>query len=167
MSRSGLTRKGIICHAGVINPDYTGNITDLLYNSTNRPFSVKTGDHITQIIFNRVSMPCLIKNNIIPTTDRSDNGFGSTDGPASIRSNMHTPISPQTNIIVQQSPITSTIPDTQPTVCSVTLPEMPYNIYLSYDPFDDVIPITVADFRSHPTLGMILQPLHPKPTTID
>jgi hypothetical protein len=36
-------------------------------------------------------------------------------------------------------------------------PHMPYNIYLSTDPFDDVIPITVTDFGTHATMGMVLE----------
>jgi hypothetical protein len=34
--------------------------------------------------------------------------------------------------------------------------EMPYNIFLSTDPFDDVITVTVKDFGAHDTMGMVL-----------
>jgi hypothetical protein len=35
---------------------------------------------------------------------------------------------------------------------------MPYNIYLSADPFDDVIQISVKNFGFHATMGFILRP---------
>jgi hypothetical protein len=40
---------------------------------------------------------------------------------------------------------------------NLTIPEMPYNIYLSEDPFDDHIQIQITDFSTHETMGMILQ----------
>jgi hypothetical protein len=38
-----------------------------------------------------------------------------------------------------------------------SLPQMPYNIFLSADPFDDVIQISIRDFGSHQLLGFVLQ----------
>ena len=67
--RSGLALKnGIDVFAGVIDPDYTGEIKVLLYNSSDVKFEVQKGDRIAQI--NQVSE--------ITETNRSSGGFGST-----------------------------------------------------------------------------------------
>ena len=35
------------------------------------------------------------------------------------------------------------------------LPDLPYNIFLSQDPFDDYVTLQVDDFGSHITMGMV------------
>jgi dUTPase len=43
--------KVIIIYAGVIDPDYRGDINVLLYNNNNKTVPIQTGDHIAQLIF--------------------------------------------------------------------------------------------------------------------
>ena len=173
MSRSGLSLKGITCHAGVIDPDYRGNITALLYNSTDKPFSVKAGDRVAQILFKKVSTPEFIATSTLPSTDRADRGFGSTDASHDHLNTLspHTPhVHPAALIIrsAHEEPMLPVEPDPS-TETHTALPEMPYNIYLSTDPFDDVIPIAIRDFGSHATMGMVLShcPVRNRPKLID
>ena len=52
--RSGLaSKKKIQIDAGVIDPDYTGEIKVLLLNHSSKPFQVNQGDKIAQIILEK------------------------------------------------------------------------------------------------------------------
>jgi len=77
--RSGLAFKnGIDVMAGVIDPDYTGEIKVLLYNNSNEPFEIKSGERIAQIIFESFKQPLFNEVKQIQETERSTGGFGST-----------------------------------------------------------------------------------------
>jgi len=143
LPRSGLAQKGISIYAGIIDPDYRGNIIVLLHNSSSKALPVQQGDRIAQIIFKHYSPPDLALTTNIDHTPRGAQGFGST-GTADI---------PTSHTITQKD----------------LAQDMPYNIYLSDDPFDDYISITVQDFGSHDTLGMVLQqcPHRQRPQLLD
>jgi len=80
MSRSGLAVMGIDVAAGVIDPDYQGEIRVLLVNNSGADFSVHAGDRIAQIIFIRI----LNQKRMYPVdhqpsrSSRGISGFGST-----------------------------------------------------------------------------------------
>ncbi len=77
--RSGLALKnGIDVMAGVIDPDYTGIVMVLLYNSSDVKFEVKAGDRIAQIIFEQFKYPEFQEVDVLRVTQRSSGGFGST-----------------------------------------------------------------------------------------
>ena len=77
--RSGLTVKhGINVGAGVIDPDYTGEIKVALFNHSDTPFEIKKGDRIAQLILERCETPSVREINEITETDRGSGGFGST-----------------------------------------------------------------------------------------
>jgi dUTP pyrophosphatase len=77
--RSGIALKnGIDVMAGVIDPDYTGEIKVLLYNSSDIKFEVQRGDRIAQIIFESFKYPSFHEVSEISETERSSGGFGST-----------------------------------------------------------------------------------------
>lgn len=78
-------RSGLACHsgidvgAGVIDPDYTGEIQIVLFNHGNAPFCVDVGDRIAQLILEVVRTPLVIEVDDLPAvTQRGSNGFGST-----------------------------------------------------------------------------------------
>eukprot|EP00590_Aulacoseira_subarctica_P009283 CAMPEP_0172419932 /NCGR_PEP_ID=MMETSP1064-20121228/6327_1 /TAXON_ID=202472 /ORGANISM="Aulacoseira subarctica , Strain CCAP 1002/5" /LENGTH=1080 /DNA_ID=CAMNT_0013159633 /DNA_START=39 /DNA_END=3281 /DNA_ORIENTATION=+ len=174
MSRSGLALKGVTVHAGVIDPDYRGNITVLMHNSTDKPIQIKAGERVAQILFKQVSLPNLVTTKALPTTERNDQGFGSTDLGPNEPHTIPTPVVPSQPNIVVRSSIDTTGPTDEsieiPVTTAVTdLPPMPYNIYLSTDPFDDVIPIAIDDFGSHATMGMVLQlcPVRNRPQLVN
>ncbi|KZT04096.1 dUTP diphosphatase [Laetiporus sulphureus 93-53] len=78
--RSGLALKGIDVAAGVIDPDYTGEIKVLLVNMTSKPFEVRTGDCVAQLICERYA-PGIISeadSSLAKQTIRGAKGFGSS-----------------------------------------------------------------------------------------
>lgn len=78
--RSSLTLAGIHAPLGTIDADYRGEISVLLYNTTSRPFTVKNGDRIAQIVFAKVEHPELVMvgDGELTNTERGTDGFGST-----------------------------------------------------------------------------------------
>jgi dUTP pyrophosphatase len=80
--RSGLTLKfGINVGAGVIDPDYRGEVGVILFNHGMENFEVKQGDKIAQLILERASydLPVIEVERIEEDTERGKGGFGSTD----------------------------------------------------------------------------------------
>ena len=62
--------------AGVIDPDYTGEIMVLLINTASRVHSIKKGDPIAQLILEKVSVPILREVQQLPPTTRGAHGCG-------------------------------------------------------------------------------------------
>ena len=62
--------------AGVIDPDYTGEIMVLLINTASRLYPIKRGDPIAQLILEKVSIPILKEVKALPPTTRGDHGCG-------------------------------------------------------------------------------------------
>lgn len=78
-SRSGLAVKHCInVGAGVIDPDYTGEIKVVLFNHGENDFEIKRGDRIAQLVLERCETPPVKEIEIIEETDRGSGGFGST-----------------------------------------------------------------------------------------
>jgi dUTP pyrophosphatase len=77
--RSGLAVKHCITvGAGVIDPDYTGEVKVVLFNHGDKDFEVKKGDRIAQLVLERCETPPVKEIEIIEETDRGSGGFGST-----------------------------------------------------------------------------------------
>jgi len=77
--RSGLAvKKGIQVGAGVIDPDYTGEIHVLLFNHGTEPFEIHSGDRIAQLILERFEFHEVIQVDSLTQTTRGAGGFGST-----------------------------------------------------------------------------------------
>ena len=75
--KSGLvTLHKIDVRAGVIDPDYTGNIGVVLKNNSDRPFERLVGQPIAQLLFIRVATPFLVAVDQLPTTSWGADGFG-------------------------------------------------------------------------------------------
>jgi dUTP pyrophosphatase len=155
MPRSGLATQGVTTFAGVIDPDYRGNITVLLYHSGPQNIRITTGDRVAQLVFLRYSTPQLIVKADLDTTERANQGFGSSGGTP-------TPI-------VRNLDASEPVPTVDATTKTPELPMMPYNIHLSQDPFDDIIQIQVNNFGNHATMGMIFHqcPYHQRPQLRD
>ena len=77
MSNSGLT---VSCElevkAGVIDPDFTGNIGVVLKNNSDRPIERLAGEQIAQLLFVKVATPTLIQVTSLARTERGEYGFG-------------------------------------------------------------------------------------------
>ena len=77
--RSGLTVKnGIQVGAGVIDPDYTGEVKVVLFNHGDKDFEVRKGDRIAQLILERCETPQVEEIGLLLETERGSGGFGST-----------------------------------------------------------------------------------------
>ena len=77
--RSGLAVNHCInVGAGVIDPDYTGEIKVVLFNHGVDNFEIKKGDRIAQLVLERCETPPVEEISIVENTDRGSDGFGST-----------------------------------------------------------------------------------------
>jgi dUTP pyrophosphatase len=80
-SRSGLgARQGVTVAqgVGVIDPDYTGEITVILLNTARSPQQIARGDRIAQLVFQPIVRPRWIQVAQLAATDRGGGGFGHT-----------------------------------------------------------------------------------------
>ena len=77
-SKSGLNVKHDITSEGVIDVGFTGSIKVKLYNHGTKPYTVLRGDRITQLVIFDCYFPDIESVNILETSERGENGFGST-----------------------------------------------------------------------------------------
>ena len=77
--RSGLACKHFIdVGAGVIDEDYRGNICVLLFNFSDKDYTINSGDRIAQMILEKIYVTEIKKVNELDDTSRGLQGFGST-----------------------------------------------------------------------------------------
>lgn len=77
--RSGLTVKhGVHIGAGVIDPDYIGEVKVAMFNLGLEPVYFKKGDRIAQLILERCEVPDVLEVDVLVSTQRGEGGFGST-----------------------------------------------------------------------------------------
>lgn len=79
--RSGLGNKGIFCHFGTVDSDYRGEISIVLYNFTDEPFTVNPHMRIGQVVISpapQAELPVVPNIEDLGTTARGAKGFGST-----------------------------------------------------------------------------------------
>ena len=90
-------RSGLALHhhldvaAGVIDPDYRGEVKVLLVNSSQKQFKIQEGDRIAQLIFERIATPAFHTLASLPTSKRGKGGFGSTGSSANHATPTNTP----------------------------------------------------------------------------
>ena len=78
-SRSGLAhRRSVHVEAGVIDPDFRGEVKVLLRNSSFVAHQVVKYDRIAQVICEKIDQPEVQIVESLTPTDRGVNGFGST-----------------------------------------------------------------------------------------
>ena len=79
VSRSGLSAKyGLHVGAGVIDPDYRGNVGVVLFNFGNQSYDIKKGERIAQLICEKIKLPQIEVVESFTETIRGAEGFGST-----------------------------------------------------------------------------------------
>jgi dUTP pyrophosphatase len=77
--RSGLAVKhGIQVGAGVVDPDYTGEVKVVLFNHGHTDFQVNKGDRIAQLVLEKCDTPEVVEIGLLEETERGSGGFGST-----------------------------------------------------------------------------------------
>lgn len=77
-SKSGLNVKHGITSEGVIDAGYTGSIVVKLYNATGKPYTVRVGDKISQLVILPIITPELEVVESLDATERGNGGFGSS-----------------------------------------------------------------------------------------
>jgi len=76
--RSGLATKGMTVDAGVIDADSRGEVKVLLGNHRKLDYKVKIGEHIAQLIVERMNDQVGIETEELNETERAENCFGSS-----------------------------------------------------------------------------------------
>lgn len=77
--RSGLANRfGADVLAGVIDPDYRGEVGVILINHGARDIIINPGDRIAQLILERCEVVQVVEVSDLDSTDRGAGGFGST-----------------------------------------------------------------------------------------
>ncbi len=76
--RSGMAKKGLHVLAGVIDPNYRGEIIVLVKNLGNEVIKIKKGERFAQILIIPIIYDEAYEVNELPESERGDKGFGST-----------------------------------------------------------------------------------------
>lgn len=76
--RSGLSCKGCLVGAGVIDRDYTGEVKVLLFNMSADPLVIAKGDRVAQLLLKRIALSDVVEVDTLDATERGEGGFGST-----------------------------------------------------------------------------------------
>jgi dUTP pyrophosphatase len=77
--RSGLALKhgiGMVNSPGTIDSDYRGEIGIIVINWGQKPFTIRRGDRIAQMIITRVCRADLMEVEVLDSTQRGEGGFG-------------------------------------------------------------------------------------------
>ena len=80
-SRSGLAAKNgvfVLNSPGTVDSDYRGEIKVILANMSDKPFEIKKGDRIAQLVVSPVQQANFETVSEVSETERSAGGFGST-----------------------------------------------------------------------------------------
>jgi dUTP pyrophosphatase len=79
--RSGLALKHgvtVLNSPGTVDADYRGEVSVLLINHGDQPFTIRRGERIAQLVIAAVSQANLVAVASLSSTDRGGGGFGST-----------------------------------------------------------------------------------------
>ncbi|AKN80739.1 dUTPase [Diatraea saccharalis granulovirus] len=77
--RSGLALKEFLTvGGGVIDEDYRGVLSVILFNHSNEDYFVRRGDKIAQLVCEKILYPEIVEATELTQTKRGDNGLGST-----------------------------------------------------------------------------------------
>jgi len=84
LPRSGLARRHgltLTNSPGLIDAGYRGELTVLMVNLGQEPYTVRAGDRIAQLVITPVSLAAAVEVDALPQSDgRGEGGFGSTGG---------------------------------------------------------------------------------------
>ncbi|CAN5160010.1 dUTP diphosphatase [soil metagenome] len=79
--RSGLALKHgvtVLNSPGTVDADYRGEVSVLLINHGDEPFTIRRGERIAQLVIAAVTQANLVVVASLSSTDRGSGGFGST-----------------------------------------------------------------------------------------
>ena len=136
---------------GVVDPDYTGNITVVIHNFATAPQTFQHGDKIAQLIVGNAFTPEMVEVTDLHHTTRGASGFGSTDKPGKTQTKPVHPPSCQLAIQDHDLPEHQKPPDKVPFAAAAAAIkmnknilndlhlsfQMPYDLNLSNSPLDN------------------------------
>ena len=159
--------------AGVIDPDYRGNIAIGLQNHSDTPYNINKGDRIAQLILEHASYSNISIVTKLDTTERGSQGFGSTETRNPKQTTPHSQyVTPPPNIPDIVPTITSDNSDDEsssghvahddsPIIPSISTMQaeidMPFQVTLSSDPIDNTFNIPIQLSGKHATLGLYVK----------
>jgi dUTP pyrophosphatase len=76
--RSGLAKKGLMVHQGIIDADYRGKIMVIVRNHGDQNIVLNTGDRMAQLVIHKIGNTPFEEVSTLNTSLRNTNGFGST-----------------------------------------------------------------------------------------
>lgn len=79
--RSGLALKhgiSFVNTPGTVDSDYRGEINVIMINFGDKPFIIKRGDRIAQMVINKIETPEIVEVDELNDSSRGNSGFGST-----------------------------------------------------------------------------------------
>ena len=79
--RSGLAAKSgitLLNTPGTIDAGYRGEVACILFNTTEKPYEVRRGDRIAQMVIARLPDVELVESEELSESERAEGGFGST-----------------------------------------------------------------------------------------
>lgn len=71
--------KGLRNHIGVIDADYRGDISNFMFNHTEKDIWIRKGDKVAQLFFMPVPPIEVVEVEELSNTQRGEKGFGSSD----------------------------------------------------------------------------------------
>lgn len=77
--RSGLALKhgiGMVNSPGTIDSDYRGEIGIIVVNWGKKPFTIRRGDRVAQMIITKVYKADIMEVGVLESTERGEGGFG-------------------------------------------------------------------------------------------
>ena len=66
------TDRGILIEAGIVDPDYRGNVQVVIFNEGDDEFSVHQGDRVAQLVITTVSHPPFVEVKHLSLTGQDD-----------------------------------------------------------------------------------------------
>lgn len=69
---------GLQVGAGVVDPDFCGEVKVLLFNMSASPIRLKAGDRVAQLILEKFNQAPAVEVFQVEKTERGEAGFGST-----------------------------------------------------------------------------------------
>ena len=77
--RSGLAAKhGIHIMAGVIDPNYRGEVKAVVLNTSGEEYNIATGERIAQMLILPLARVNIVERDKLDVTNRNENGWGSS-----------------------------------------------------------------------------------------
>jgi len=79
VGRSSTAKRGLSVQTATIDQGYTGKMFACCFNMTSNEISIKKGERLAQVVFFKSEIPSIVEVDELPSTERGETGFGSTN----------------------------------------------------------------------------------------